>query len=496
MPRELTQKYIAARRNHAAWLLLASPKGPLILASLKSLLETLPNGIDFDEAVTQLAATFADFANDPEFELTDEPSAAARRELRQWLKRGLIVERSGRLFATDALQRAIRFLDSLDNKVMTSTASRLATVQQAIESLESRLSPSQAGREKSLRERIDELQKQLAAVQAGQFEVLDGLPAIEGIREVYQLAVSLQADFRRVEDSYRNTDRELRQRIISENQNRGEIVDQLLNSHEALIQTPEGQVFETFHAQLVRTAELEEMKSRLRSILDNSNTVKALPRQQQSELQQLVTRLVQESERVIQARARSERDVRGFLKSGLVDEQIRVGALLQELFQVALAVDWQSNKLRRSPSPLPPIANSMANLPLAERLLPKQIDSDEAADLELTINEADPAAMDDEFWQAFHSLDRKELFERTIQFLRESGRPLTIGELTSALPPTHDLETLVYWLTMARQAGLEFDATDEIIDLLDTNGRLTRFTVPSTQLLLEAVETLDAGALE
>jgi hypothetical protein len=47
------------------------------------------------------------------------------------LKRGLIVERDGQIMATDALQRALRFLDSLEDQAMTSTASRLATVQRA-----------------------------------------------------------------------------------------------------------------------------------------------------------------------------------------------------------------------------------------------------------------------------------------------------------------------------------------------------------------------------
>ncbi len=129
---------------------------------------------------------------------------------------------------------------------------------------------------------------------------------------------------------------------MSENQNRGEIVDELLSGHDQLVNTAEGQVFESFHAQLVKTSELQEMKARIRTILDNVNSERALARKQKAELRQLVSRLVQESERVIQARARSERDVRGFLKSGFADEQLRVGALLQDIFQQALELDWQS----------------------------------------------------------------------------------------------------------------------------------------------------------
>jgi hypothetical protein len=494
--RESVHHYANLRRNHAAWQLLTARRAPLVLTSLRVLVEAYPNGIAFEEAVEHLAGLFADFINDSEFDLSEEPPAMARKELRAWLKNGLIVERDGMVMATNAFQRALSFLESLEDETMTSTASRLATVQRAIELLDAQLSRSQVNREKSLQSRIDALQKELKAVQAGEFEVLDGPKAVEGIREVYQLAVSLQADFRRVEDSYRRADRELRERIISEKQNRGEIVDELLNGYDALVKTSEGQVFESFHAQLVKTAELEEMKGRLRSILDNSNTEQALARKQKAELQQLVSRLVQESERVIQARARSERDVRTFLKSGLVDEQIRVGALLQEILQSALEVDWQSAKVRKLESPLPPIAPSLANLPIVERLLSKQAEQADAEELELTAKEANPNEMDDEFWQAYHALNRAQLFEDTLNRLLEAGIPLSIGQLANALPPTHDLETLAYWLAMARQAGVEIREEVEVIDLESEKEGLTRFRVPNVKLTSDHFKDLGASSLE
>lgn len=496
MSREIVQKYISLRRNHSAWLLLASPKGPLILASLKHLIESNPTGVDFDEAVEKLAAAFADHANDSEFDLGSDHHLGARRELRQWLKRGLIVERGGKILATDAFQRCLLFLESLEDRTMTSTASRLATVQRAIEVLESQLNESQSDRERALQVRIELLNQELKSVQAGNFEVLDGSKAEEGIREVYQLAISLPVDFRRVEDSYREADRLLRQRVISENQNRGEIVDELLDGHAQLVQTVEGQVFESFYAQLVKSSELQEMKTRLKAILENDNTDRALGRKQKAELRQLVSRLVQESERVIQARARSERDVRGFLKSGLADEQMRVGALLQEIFQVALELDWQSQKLRRSDSPLPPIAISIANLPVIERLLPKQVGEEAANTLDLEVKEADPNAMDDEFWNAYHALDRTELFRQTLEHLEQLPGQTTIGDLALALPPAHDLETLAFWLAMARQAGIPLEDATETIDLIDDRNERTRFKVPAVKVNFEAVKNLKVESLE
>ncbi len=494
--RDLVDKYVSLRRTSPAWMLLVSPKGPIILASLKVLVEANPNGVDLEEAVERLAIAFADYTNDSDMDLGDDLQQTARKELRNWLKRGLIVERNGLILPTNAFQRALDFLLSLEDKSMTSTASRLATVQRAIESLESQLSRNQADREESIRARIEALNAELKSVQAGEFEVLDGPKAVEGIREVYQLATSLHADFRRVEDSYREADRALRHRILSDNQNRGEIVDELLNSHQSLVQTTEGQVFESFHAQLVKTAELKEMKARLRSILENSNTEKALHRKQKADLRQLVSRLVQESERVIQARARSERDVRSFLKSGLADEQIKVGALLQEIFQVAYDVDWDSQRVRRSESPLPAIAPSLANLPVMERLLVKQVDQGETSEFSLEVNEANPAEMDAEFWQAYHALDRTRLLNNTLETLTKEGKPMSIGALANALPPTHDLETLAYWLSMARQAGIQIAEETEAVDLPDTEESTTRFHVPSVALTYEAVKDLELGSLE
>lgn len=496
MNSESCQRLIKLRENHPAWLLLASRNGPLILAALQSLIDAHPSGIGFEEAVEHLAGLFADNANDASFEVGDDHAIAARRELRQWLKRGLIVERDGQLLATDALQRAFHFLESLEAQAMTSTASRLATVQREIENLEAQLSHSQTGREKSLKRRIASLEEELAAVQSGDFEVLSGSKAIEGIREVYQLAVSLRADFRRVEDSYRQADRDLKQRVISEKQHRGQIVDELLNGHEALVETVEGQVFESFHQQLVKSVELEEMKQRLRSILENENTDDALERIQKADLRLLVSRLVQESERVIQARARSERDVRAFLKAGLADEQIRVGAILQDLFQVALDVDWQSQTIRRTPGPLPPVAVHLSNLPLVERLLIKDVNDDNSADLDLTVTEADPTQLDAEFWHAYRALDRTQLFEATVDHLRRAGQPMTIRALAAALPPTHDLETLVYWLALAREAGIEIDDDEEVIDLSTDNECWTRFYVPTVELTSQAVSKLNPGNLE
>ena len=499
-------RLISLRRNHPAWLLLASTNGPLILSSLRALIDAHPGGIDYEESVEHLAAAMGRLRGRDEFDVDEDPARTARRELREWIRRRLIVERDGQLIATDALQQVLTFLDSLDGRTMTSTASRLATVQRAIESLHLGLSTEAADREAALTKQIERLEAERERVRRDEFDVLSGPRAEQDIREVHSLAISLRADFRRVEDSFRAADRQLRETILQHDKHRGQVVEELLDGHDALLDTPEGQVFDGFHRQLVREEELAAMKSRLDAILHSDATRRALPTRQRAELRGIVGRLLNESRRVIEARAQSERDVRGFLKTGLADENLRVAAIIGEIRRVALAVDWTDTKVRRAESVLPPVAVSMNYLPLVDRLLVKRVDTEGPAELDLDVPATDLGDMGEEFWRAYNSLDRQALFERTIEQLRVAGKSLTIGELAAALPPTHDLETLSFWLTMAREAGVPIDPAPETIDLENVEAEQEddaghspmgyRFYVPTTRVSATEVSRLKAEKLE
>jgi len=73
--------------------------------------------------------------------------------------------------------------------------------------------------------------------------------------------MGLRNDFRRVEDSYRAADQRLRESVVNQDSHRGQIVDTLLDSQDALLQTDEGQVFDAFQQQLTRSLELERLSA-------------------------------------------------------------------------------------------------------------------------------------------------------------------------------------------------------------------------------------------
>ncbi len=488
-----TQKYVSARRQNPAWVLLASRRAPLILGCLSSLFEQADDGIAEEDALQALSSMLAEYAVQDEYEIEpDNTRLQAGRDLREWIKRGLVIERAQRLYATDALGAAIRFIDSFDNRIMTSTASRLSVVQREIENLEMGLNPNPASRIASLESRIQQLQQELKAAQAGDIPVLSEAEAVERIREVYGLAMALRTDFRRVEDSWREADRNLRQSIMSEQLHRGEIVDHLLDGQEALLHTAEGRVFDSFQQQLRQSSELDRMRDRLRLILSHPSANKALEPNQSKNLRWLPSRLVKESQAVLQARARSERDVKGFLKTGLAAEHHRVGQLLNEIMNQALELDWQPRANRREPVPLPPVGVALAKTPLPERLRFKAIENIDQQALDLSRHRADLSDLDAEFWDALNGLDRETLIRETLQLLAEQGKPLTLVEIAQHLPPEHDLETFALWLGMAREAGVEIDLSQpQEFEVLDEDQRRWLFSLPYLTLSSQDVSDID-----
>lgn len=488
----LARRLIGERQSHPAWLLLAATRGPLMLASLKPLFERSSSEITLEDAREQLANLLPQYANDPTYEIeSDDFRALARRELRDWIKRGLLVERNGILFATDALQATFRFLETIEQRVMTTTASRLATVQQKIEALQANLNPDRKSRAAYIQSKITELEQELERVRQGDFEVLEGERAVEEIRELYSLAMSLRADFQRVEDSYREADRSLRQSIIGEEQHRGEVVDKLLATDDALLETPEGRVFDGFYRQMQIGTDLDIMRGRLRVILGHDTSTQALNRRQTQDLKFLVSRLIDESESILRARSQGERDVKGFIKSGLAAENHRVGQLLQQVLEAALAIDWDKQSVRRMPAPLPPVAPSLPSLPVAGRLCYKEIADIEEAALNLEQQQGSLDQLEEDFVACDDELDTLVLYQNTLDHLRKSMGSHRLSELAAALPPEYDVETLAYWLALAREAECQVGPGMETFTLKDESESAVDFTAPVLALDAEAVNAVD-----
>lgn len=176
---------------------------------------------------------------------------------------------------------------------------------------------------------------------------------------------------------------------------------------------------------------------------------------------------------------------------GLAAENHRVGELLNGLLNTALSIDWGNQKVRKTDTPLPPTAVAVTGLPLTERLRFKSITEEQQQGLELAAQTANLDEVDEEFWRAFDGLDREALYQETTALLKVTDRPMSIADLASHLPPSHDLETIALWLAMAREAQVEPSRQRETLDITDSNNQRLRFDVPYLTLTRHDAESID-----
>ena len=121
-----SERYVSARSQHPAWLLLASRRAPLVLGCLRTLFERAHDGILVEDALQALSDMLAAYAHQELYEIdVDATSLQAGKEFRKWIKRRLVVEREGRSHATDACESAIQVVDLLGSWSMSSQAFRL-----------------------------------------------------------------------------------------------------------------------------------------------------------------------------------------------------------------------------------------------------------------------------------------------------------------------------------------------------------------------------------
>lgn len=478
------------RRSHSAWILIASHRAPLVLGCFEALFEEQAE-IPQEEVVQKLGDLFAEFRNVDEFQIrSGDVYALARQELREWLKKRLIIERNGLILATNALQKALFFIQELGEKNMTSTASRLQTVQNVIEQLEMQLNSNPQSHISFLEQKIQQLEEELERTKAGNIQPISEEQAVEGIKEVYQQGMSLKADFRRVEDSYREADRKLRKKIAQNNQPRSNVLDTLLDTNDELLSTPEGKVFNGFHEQLSEQTALSAMRQRLHKILKHPAAASALNPKQRNDLQLLTISLREESQRVVDARSQSENDVKNYIKTGLASENFKIGNLLNSLLDCASEIDWEEAAISKQNALLAPVGISTANLPVIQRLLCKEFAEKSDENLDLTIKTNERPQLDPDFWNSYNTLDREALYQKTITFLKRQNHTVSIAALHSLCPPEHDLEAISYWISLAREANLAFSEARETLIIQHADKRIA-FDIPKVQLELEKIEQVE-----
>jgi len=457
--------------ENSAWQLLRADNAPHILAFVTDLFREA-NEVSFGQARAALAAELQNAREMNTWETDTPPSTY----LRQWIQAGWLRELDDQLMKTDACEVALRFCHGLDQRQTHATASHLRIVQDAVRDLAVALSPNAGERIAILEARKQRLEQEIAELQGGVVRELPEPVQRERVREVYQLASVLTADFRRVEDEIRQLDQALRVDMIESGGGRGEVIAGLLEKEQLLLASEAGRAFEGFFELLMDQNRSTELREQLAGILARPAAADLLPGQRRF-LERLMRELGRESERVLQVRRRTEESLRAFVESGAHLENRLVDQLLQDLEQVAVRFPHSDISLRSETGlTLNSGSATVRSLDgLRLRIPDQQLDT---SDVRRNANSREP---NHAMLQHLETVKVMDVASAMRAQLRASG-PRSIAGLAREKPLNAGLEELVACLRIARAVKAPCLPERESVIVADRRRGPIRASIPQYML--------------
>lgn len=461
------------RRHSPAWKLLCAGNAPLILSFFDKLF--------VEENVRSISATDLTSRLDDELYALNQrlgPSAfprSARAYLDDWaapevgLLRKYYPEGSDEphFDATPAVEKALSWVKSLQPRAFVGTESRLNTIFVLLRQMVFGAEPDPQIRLAELRRRRLELDEEITRVEAGEVQVLGASAQRDRYQQLSATARELLSDFREVEENLRRLDRELRERIASWNGSKGELLDDVVGSREAIAESDQGKSFQAFYDFLLSQARQEELTDLLERVHRLEAVGTADPRMRHIHYDWLDA-----GERAQATVRQLSEQLRRFLDDQVWFENRRVMDLLRSIESNALKLRAERNiDLATEIDGASPCIVLPVERPLYAPLTKTPIDS---ASVTPGQDGFDAAVL---FEQVHVDPARLSLsVRRALQQCSQVG----LAQLVSEQPLEHGLAELVTYLSLTDATfHVVFDeATTEQVSWRDSHGQTRTATLP------------------
>ena len=437
-------------RTQPLWRLLASDNGPTVLGLLQSHLydteRSLPASIFHERIGRELERLRS---------LGEAWPQTAQIYVAGWLAEGYLERRfppgspeEEYELATSTIE-AIRFVSGLVKPHASATESRLGLVIDALAKLSDDTDTDKQRRIARLRVEQARIERDIADIEHGVMRVLPEAAALERTREIITLADDLAGDFRRVRDQFEALNRDLRERIMESDGNRGQVLDSLFAGIDLITESDAGRTFSAFWRLLTdpeQSATLEQALDQLMS----RDFVASLDVQERRFLLRLTRTLLEQGGMVHDVLQSFARSLKHFVQSREFLEQRRLTQLLRRAQRGALALknevkatDTLNYTLALTSSKLSSLSQWTLHDPALQALPGKMIDG-EAAPINLeSISEL----------VAQSEIDFRSLTANVRAVLAERAQA-SIGDVLLAYPAEQGLGSVVGLLALASRHGL------------------------------------------
>jgi hypothetical protein len=483
-----SDKAIAAyrrMRGQPMWRLLASDNGPVVIGLLQAHLyeseRSLPASIFHERIGRDLEELRAQ---------GDDLPQTAQAYVARWLADGYLERRFPAGAAEEeyelstATAEAIRFVSGLVQPHSAATESRLALVIEALARLAEDTDADKFRRIDRLMAEQARIDKEIDAIQKGQMRVLPHAAALERTREIITLADGLAGDFRRVRDQFDQLNRDLRERIMDDDGNRGEVLDSLFAGIDLISESEAGRTFSAFWRLLTDPEQSATLDQALDSVMSR-NFVLHLETRERRFLLRLTRTLLEQGSMVHDVLQTFARSLKHFVQSREYLEQRRLNQLLKEAQRAALtlkeevrATETLQYTLTLTSSRVRSLSQWVLYDPSLQALPGEMAEGDAALiDLELVGELVAQSEID------FRTL------KANVRMVLEQSSQASIADVLEQFPAAQGLGSVVGLLTLGSRHGFSAGHS-EIVAWVGGDNQHRRAKIPQIFFLRERADEL------
>jgi hypothetical protein len=252
----------------------------------------------------------------------------------EWRTVGVLIRRASEEAREETFElsqgalAAIHFVTQLAEPRSAVTESRLSNIFAALRQLAQDTDPSALSRLATLRAEQDRISAEIERVQAGDFEVLSADRALERAKELLSLADEVPGDFARVRGELELINRELRERLISQEGSRGTVLEDIFRGVDHLSESDAGRSFDGFFSLILDPEQSTEFEESVGRVLERDFAGQLTARQTRF-LRRMLPQLQDLSGEIHEVMTNLSRSLRRFVQSQEFQEDRRINELLR-----------------------------------------------------------------------------------------------------------------------------------------------------------------------
>jgi len=458
----LSHEYIEKLRlTHPALRLLNADNAPLIISFLyRTFIQTNRRSISYSELHSKLndflyflQGIYGEdkYPREPKAYI-DEWTSERCEFLRQYYTTHAD---EPELDLTPATEKAIEWLLSLEQKQFIGAESRLLTLFQILRSIIHETEENPVLRINELERQKAEIDLEIRKIQHGNSDKYDARQIKERFLQAEETARKLLSDFRQVEHNFRILDRGARERIATNNEQKGKLLDNIFQEQDVIQDSDQGRSFKAFWELLMSPTSQDELKKLLKTTFTLKEVQELNP---SALLNQIDLSLLIAGEKVYKTSALLGEQLRKFLETQAYLENRRILEIIKKIEKQAieLKANPPKEKFFSEVDSISPDINLIMSRTL---FIPPKNPIIEAGIISEGKSDVSSIAL---YHQVY--VDEDELMANIKKAL-QSRTQITLRELISLFPATKGLEEVIAYFNIASKDPYAF-IDGEVMDSL------------------------------